>query len=143
VRASAAASGLPTEEIDRTVALIQALIPLGLQAVGEALDAEVTAWAGTRYCRTGGRPGVVRSPRKQSPITYHPSPRQRSHGHHPADEQLKPRRGLAPFPNGACPPSCDRRLIQRVYGRTLSQRTGPILSTLSRTLRHGESHDQE
>jgi len=30
VRASAAASGLPTEEIDSTVALIQALIPLGL-----------------------------------------------------------------------------------------------------------------
>ena len=60
VRASAAASGWPTEEIDSTVALIQALIPLGLQAVGEALDAEVTTWAGTRYCRTGGRPGVVR-----------------------------------------------------------------------------------
>lgn len=60
VRASAAASGLPTEEIDSTVALIPALIPLGLQAVGEALDAEVTAWAGLRYCRTGGRPGVVR-----------------------------------------------------------------------------------
>ena len=60
VRASTAASGLPTEEIDSTVALIQALIPLGLQAVGEALDAEVTTLAGTRYCRTGGRPGVVR-----------------------------------------------------------------------------------
>ena len=45
VRASAAASGLPTEEIDSTVALIQALIPLGLQAVGEALAAEVTALA--------------------------------------------------------------------------------------------------
>jgi hypothetical protein len=42
------------------VALIQALIPLGLQAVGEALDAEVTALAGTRYCQTGGQAGVVR-----------------------------------------------------------------------------------
>ena len=60
MRASAAAAGLPTEEIDSTVALIQALIPLGPQAVGEALDAAVTAWAGLRYCRTGGRPGVVR-----------------------------------------------------------------------------------
>jgi transposase-like protein len=60
VRASAAASGLPTEEIETKVALIQALIPLGLQAVGEALDAEVTALAGTRYCRTGGQAGVVR-----------------------------------------------------------------------------------
>jgi hypothetical protein len=60
VRASAAAAGVPTAEIDRTVALIQALIPLGLQAVGEALDADVTALAGIRSCRTGGRPGVVR-----------------------------------------------------------------------------------
>jgi len=60
VRASAAASGLPTEEIDSTVALIQALIPLGLQAVGEALETEVVALAGARYRRTGGRPGVVR-----------------------------------------------------------------------------------
>ena len=60
VRGSAAASGLPIEEIETTVALIQALIPLGLQAVGEALDAEVTALAGTRYRRTGGQAGVVR-----------------------------------------------------------------------------------
>ena len=60
VRASAAASGLPTEEIDSTVALIQALIPLGLHAVGEALEAEVVALAGARYRRTDGRPGVVR-----------------------------------------------------------------------------------
>ena len=60
VRASAGASGLPLEESETTVALIQALIPLGLQAVGEALDAEVTALAGTRYGRTGGQAGVVR-----------------------------------------------------------------------------------
>jgi len=32
-RASAAAAGLPPEEIETKVALIQALIPLGLQAV--------------------------------------------------------------------------------------------------------------
>ena len=48
------------EEIDSTVALIQALIPLGLHAVGEALEAEVVALAGARYRRTDGRPGVVR-----------------------------------------------------------------------------------
>jgi hypothetical protein len=60
VRASAAAAGLPTEEIETKVALIQALIPLGLQAVGEALDAEVTALAGIRYCRRGGQSGVDR-----------------------------------------------------------------------------------
>lgn len=47
------------DEIDSTVALIQALIQLGLQAVGEALDAEVTALAGIRYCRRGGQSDVV------------------------------------------------------------------------------------
>ena len=40
MRASAAAAGLPTEEIETKVALIQALIPLGLEAV----DAEATRW---------------------------------------------------------------------------------------------------
>ena len=54
VRASAAAAGLPTEEIETKVALIQALIPQELQVVGEALDAEVTELAGIRYCRRGG-----------------------------------------------------------------------------------------
>jgi hypothetical protein len=48
------------EEIDSTVTLIQSLIPLGLHAVGEALEAEVVALAGARYRRTDGRPGVVR-----------------------------------------------------------------------------------
>ena len=46
--------------MDSTVALIQALIPLGLKAVAEALTAEVAALAGERYSRTGGLPGVVR-----------------------------------------------------------------------------------
>jgi transposase-like protein len=54
------AGGRPVEEIDTTVALIQALIPLGLQAVAEALEAEVIALAGARYHRTRGRRGVVR-----------------------------------------------------------------------------------
>jgi hypothetical protein len=35
------------ERVDATVALIQELIPLGLEAVAEALEAEVTALAGT------------------------------------------------------------------------------------------------
>ena len=43
-----------------TVALIQALIPLGLKAVEEALHAEVTALAGARYAHDDGQPGVVR-----------------------------------------------------------------------------------
>jgi transposase-like protein len=42
------------------VALIQALIPLGLAAVAEALAQEVTTLAGARYARTGGQPALVR-----------------------------------------------------------------------------------
>jgi len=46
--------------VDITVALIQALIPLGLRAVGEALEAEVVRLAGAPYRRSGRRPGHVR-----------------------------------------------------------------------------------
>lgn len=46
--------------VDTMIPLIQALIPLGLQAFGEVMQAEVAALAGARYSRTGGRPGVVR-----------------------------------------------------------------------------------
>jgi len=46
--------------IDVKVALIQALIPLGLQAVREELEADVTALAGARYEREGRQPGHVR-----------------------------------------------------------------------------------
>jgi transposase-like protein len=43
-----------------TLAMIQALIPLGLKAVEDALLAEVTALAGPRYARDDARPDVVR-----------------------------------------------------------------------------------
>jgi transposase-like protein len=42
------------------LAVIQALIPLGLKAVEEALVAEVHALAGPRHARDDGRPDVVR-----------------------------------------------------------------------------------
>lgn len=42
------------------VELIQALIPLGLAAVAEALAEDVTTLAGARYARTGGQPTLVR-----------------------------------------------------------------------------------
>jgi hypothetical protein len=41
------------------LAMIQALIPLGLRAVEEALIAEVTVLAGPRYARDDERPDVV------------------------------------------------------------------------------------
>ena len=54
-------SGAPgVEGIDTKVAMIQALIPLGLAAVGEALEAEVKPLAGERYQRSGRRAGHVR-----------------------------------------------------------------------------------
>ena len=54
-------AAVPTaEDVDSTVALIQELIPLGLKAVAEALEAEVVALAGEWYSRTGGHRGLVR-----------------------------------------------------------------------------------
>ena len=49
-----------TDQLESQVALIQALIPLGLQAVAEVLEEEVIALAGERYRRVGGQSGVVR-----------------------------------------------------------------------------------
>lgn len=49
-----------TEDFDVRVAMIQALIPLGLAAVEEELEAEVTRLAGARYERSGRLPGHVR-----------------------------------------------------------------------------------
>ena len=46
--------------LDGRVELIQALIPLGLEAVQELLQQEVTALAGARYQRGGGVPGYGR-----------------------------------------------------------------------------------
>lgn len=48
------------DHLSAKVALIQALIPLGLQAVGDLLAEEVTQLAGPRYARTGGQAGLVR-----------------------------------------------------------------------------------
>jgi len=42
------------------LSLIQALIPLGLKAVEEALQRDVLALAGARYAHADGSPGVVR-----------------------------------------------------------------------------------
>ena len=43
-----------------SLAMIQALIPLGLKAVEERLQAEVLALAGVRYAHADGQAGVVR-----------------------------------------------------------------------------------
>lgn len=51
---------LTTPPTPVTVAMIQALIPLGLKAVEEALQAEVTALAGARYARDDAHPAIAR-----------------------------------------------------------------------------------
>ena len=56
------------DDLESKVALIQALIPLGLQAVAEVLEQEVVALAGARYCRAGGQPGLVRWGQQQSSV---------------------------------------------------------------------------
>src|SRR3972149_4394858 len=46
--------------LDTRVAMIQALLPLGLKAVNDVLQDEVTQLAGARYSRSGGQPGYAR-----------------------------------------------------------------------------------
>jgi len=64
-RQGSAGSAAPAAEaelaaLDSRVELIQALIPLGLQAVNELLQQEVATLAGPRYQRRGGVPGYDR-----------------------------------------------------------------------------------
>jgi len=75
-----AESTIPTVDDQASlVALIQAVIPLELQAVADVLNKEVTELAGARYSRTGGQPGYVRWCRQRGsvylldqklPVTY-------------------------------------------------------------------------
>jgi len=50
----------PLDDGTVMLAMIQALIPLGLKAVEEALQRDVTALAGARYAHDDGTPGVAR-----------------------------------------------------------------------------------
>lgn len=56
------------EELDTRIALIQALIPLGLQAVEDVLQQEVRMLAGPRYAREDGAPHVVRWGRQRGSV---------------------------------------------------------------------------
>jgi transposase-like protein len=59
---------LPLDDGTVQLALVQALIPLGLQAVEEMLTAEVTALAGVRYAREAAGSRVVRWGRQPGSI---------------------------------------------------------------------------
>jgi len=56
------------EEMDSRVELIQALIPLGLDAVKNLLQQEVEMLAGNRYQRDGSLPGYVRWGQQKSSV---------------------------------------------------------------------------
>ncbi len=64
----AAERGAGQEAVEARVAMIQALIPLGLEAVAEALQQEVVALAGERYARAGGQPERVRWGRQRGSV---------------------------------------------------------------------------
>jgi hypothetical protein len=55
-------------DLDTMIPLIQALIPLGLQAFAEVMQAEVAQLAGRKYSRTGGQAAVVRWGRQKGSI---------------------------------------------------------------------------
>lgn len=56
------------EGVSARVAVIQALIPLGLEAVAEGLKQEVVALAGERHARAGRQPGLVRWGRQRGSV---------------------------------------------------------------------------
>jgi hypothetical protein len=51
---------VPVAANSLALSMIQALIPLGLQAVEDALPQEVLALAGPRYAHAYGRPAIAR-----------------------------------------------------------------------------------
>ena len=59
---------VPLDDGTVTLAMIHALIPLGLRAVEEALQQEVQALAGARYAHHDGHPDVVRWGRQAGSI---------------------------------------------------------------------------
>jgi transposase-like protein len=63
-----AANHADLTDLDAMLPLIQALIPLGLQAFAEVMQAEVAQLAGPRYRRTGGQPDLVRWGRQRGSI---------------------------------------------------------------------------
>ena len=102
-------------EVDARVALIQALIPVGLEAFHVELQRELVSLVGERYARTGRQPGLVRwTPQAGSiylgdqklPITV---PRVR-------DRQQNREVSLTTYQQFQTPRQLDTGLLQRVLG---------------------------
>jgi putative transposase len=68
IAADLAALPVDAATIDTKVALIQALIPVGLLHVAESLRQELELLTGPRYARHGGQPGLVRYGRQAGSV---------------------------------------------------------------------------
>ena len=55
-------------ELEARVAMIQALIPVGLEAFTRELSTELVSLVGQRYAREGRQPGLVRWTRQRGSI---------------------------------------------------------------------------
>jgi putative transposase len=106
---------IPLDDGTARLAMIQALIPLGLKAVEDALQQEVTALAGVRYAhgdahpevaRWGSQPGSIYLADQKLPIQV-PRVRNRAAGHEVP---------LATYQTFQTPRSLDLGLFRRVLG---------------------------
>jgi len=102
-------------EVDTRIALIQALIPVGLEAFHGELQRELVSLVGERYARTGRQPGLVRWTSQAGsiylgdqklPITV---PRVR-------DRRQNREVSLATYQQFQTPRQLDTGLLQRVLG---------------------------
>ena len=106
---------IPLDDGTVTVAMIQALIPLGLRAVNEALQQEVTAFAGARYAHHDGQPGVVRWGQQAGSI-YLADQKLRITVPRVRDQNAGLEVPLAPYATLQTPGARDAGLFRRVLG---------------------------
>ena len=106
---------VPLDEGASRLALIQALIPLGLRAIEEALQTEVTALAGVRYARGDGQPDVVRWG-AQSGSVYLADQKLPIRVPRVRDQQRQQERPLATYHAFQTPRALDAGLFRRVLG---------------------------
>ena len=116
--------GFATMEADAKVELIRQLIPLGLMAIGQCLDAEVVELAGDRYSRSGGQPGLAR------------------HGSNPTSVQLAGQRVALRVPRVR--DVREGKEVPLPFLATLRAATGALNETLLRRVLYGLScHNYE
>ncbi len=109
VETASSQTELASEEGAVSVAMIQALIPLGLRAVNDALQEEVTQLAGARYARRDGRPDVVRWGQQDGSVFLAEVPRVR-------DRRAQRELALATYQELQTPRALDQGLFRRVLG---------------------------